>query len=174
LITKLRLIKQSASCYANDTTLLVVTGVGAQQTQKSLHDIYQRYAVTYAVNIGTCGDCGGDTPIGSLIEIGSVKYLKNPEILLDPSKESLTTLDKHTTSGDVEGYVDMEAYAFVQVAQKFLDNDRIAVYKVVSDHCDQESLGKNFVSKIIANSLEINGIIRKIIEEKPDESRADR
>ncbi len=125
--------------------LLIVSGIGKENCQKSLNFIYENFEIQKAINIGTAGCCDNSIKLGTLFctnrLLTNINYacITTVHTALD-TDENLTTL-----------LVDMEAKYFKEISKRYCDE--IYIFKVVSDYLDIEIPKKSFVIDIIQNSL---------------------
>lgn len=148
IIEKYKLLKvnNSPKIYKNGTLLVIIGGIGELNTKSSLEYLFENYKVKKAFNIGIAGCSDKEVEIGELfctnkvledinfIELKTVKY---PQIL-DESEKSL---------------YDMEGEYFLEISRKYLNDEDIFLFKVVSDYLDDTILPKDKVKKMIQNSL---------------------
>jgi len=132
--------------YKKEDIILSVCGMGMENT---LHvkEIFQKYEINKAINIGIAGCKDKNIEIGSLFctnhKIDFINYadLTTVNEPLDNKKKLKTTL------------VDMEAEHFISTCKEFLDIKDIYVLKVVSDYLNTTIPKKEFVWKIIEKNL---------------------
>lgn len=139
--------------YAKENIFLIVSGMGEEKTALHVNDVFKKYEINKALNIGIAG-C-----LDESIEIGSI-FCTNHK--LDFIKHaSLTTVDKPCENArDIDStLVDMEAKSFLHVSQKYLHVDNIYVLKIVSDYLDTTIPEKEFVWKIIKKNLKSISLI---------------
>ncbi len=138
-------LPNDSKLYTNDTTLLIVSGIGKTNTLDALTFIFNEYEISKAINIGIAG-CGD-----SSIKIGTLFCTNKlfPNINFAP----ITTVDEPLDSDeDLETLlVDMEAKYFLQAAKEHLKD--ITILKVVSDHLETQIPKEAFVIELVQNSL---------------------
>ncbi len=140
---KLAKINSSPKIYQNDKYLVVIGGIGKENTIKSLSYIFDNYTISKAINIGVAGVSSEDIKIGELFccnhEILNIKYLQ------------LATVDNPQVknNSDELSLYDMEGFYFQQECSKFLLSSNIYIYKVVSDYLSDEVLKKDFIKSLI-------------------------
>jgi len=124
--------------------LLVVSGIGKENTIKSLQFIYENYNIEKAINLGIAGCCDSSIKIGTLFCTNRLL----PNINFAP----ITSVEKPLDSDeDLETLlVDMEAKYFLEISKNYCKD--IYVFKVVSDYLDIKIPQKSFVIKLIENS----------------------
>lgn len=148
IIEKYKLIKINSfpKIYKNDTMIVVVGGVGRENTRFALEYIFEKYEIKKGFNIGVAGCSDRRYEIGTLFctnqNLKSISFMKLQTVDF-PQKEISTA----------KGLFDMEGEYFLQIAQKYLQNRDIYIFKIVSDYLDNEKLDKNFVKKLIQNVL---------------------
>jgi len=59
--------KKPFKMYQNDKYILIISGIGGQNTIKALGYVYEKYAINYAINIGIAGTKDKQLKIGDLI-----------------------------------------------------------------------------------------------------------
>lgn len=135
--------KQSYKIYKKDDLLLVISGIGKEKTIASLEDIFSKYKFDKAINIGIAGCKEKSVDIGTFYDLSfNPKLLTTVDKPLD-NKENLETL-----------LVDMEAKYFRDMSNKYVTQNNIKVYKVVSDYLDKAIPKKSFVSMLIYDTLD--------------------
>lgn len=139
--------KKPYKIYKKDDILLVISGMGKEKTSLHVKDIFEKYKIKKAINMGIAG-CKNST-----IDIGSLFTCKQK--LENIEYASLTTVDKPLSNREElqTTLVDMEADAFLHVSQQYLQNEDIYILKVVSDYLDTTIPKKEFVWKIIEKNL---------------------
>ncbi len=139
--------KRPYRIYSSDDIVLIVGGMGAEKTALHVEDVFGQYKFNKAINIGIAG-CKDRT-----IEIGSV-YCTNHRL----GDIDFLTLSSHNEAvGDAKELdttlVDMEAESFLKICKKHIDSENTFVFKVVSDYLNAEIPKKEFVEKLIKNSI---------------------
>ncbi len=139
--------KKPYRVYNSDGIILIVGGMGAQNTTLHVEDIFKRYKFKKAINIGIAGCKDQDIDIGSIFctnhKLDDLPHLSlgsHNKPIEDP-KELDTTL------------VDMEADSFLRVCKEYINSKNIFVFKVVSDHLSADIPKKEFVEKLVKNSI---------------------
>jgi len=129
----------------NDKYVLIISGMGKENCQKSLEYIYENYEIKKAINIGIVG-CSDDS-----IKIGTL-FCTN-RLLSNINFASLTTVDEPLESDEnLETLlVDMEAKYFLETSKKYCKE--IYCFKVVSDYLEIKIPKKAFVIELIQKSL---------------------
>lgn len=130
--------------YCNDSVVLIVSGIGAENTKKALNYIKSIYKIEIFINFGMAGCTDESIEIGSLfctnnntldIEFATISSHKNAIT----NKENIDTL-----------LVDMESEAFLQSCPK---DKKVYVFKVVSDHLSDKILSKAEVGNLVQKSF---------------------
>jgi nucleoside phosphorylase len=138
-------LPQHCKLYTNTTTVLIVSGIGKENTFTALDFVFSNFEITKALNIGIAG-CGD-----SSIKIGTLFCTNKifPNINFAP----ITTVDEplHCDEDLETLLVDMEAKYFLEVCKKH--TTEITILKVVSDHLDTQIPKKAFVIELIQKSL---------------------
>lgn len=139
--------------YQNDSIVLCVTGIGKQKSEQ-IEEIFLKYPIKKAFNIGIAGCKDKTIPLGTLFctthNLADVPRasISSVDMALDNAKKLSTLL------------VDMEAETFVSISEGHLPLDDILVMKIVSDHLDTTIPKKEFVWKIIDKNF---STIKKIL-----------
>jgi nucleoside phosphorylase len=144
---KLRQNTLLPTIYENDMYILVVSGIGKNNTTESLETLFKKQAFKRAVNIGIAGCKEKEIPIGTLFCTNQqLKTVPNATIscVTEPldAKSSLSSL-----------LVDMESDAFLEVCTKYLPQNECFVFKVVSDYCNSDIPKKSFVIDLIQKQI---------------------
>lgn len=136
--------------FKNNNIVLIVSGIGKENTIKALEKIFNEYNITKAINIGTAGCSDKSRHIGELFctnhKLNDIKYLE----LTTVKTPKTFSHDTH----DSQHLYDMEGNYFLQQCKIHLNNNDIYILKVISDHLDDTIPKKEFVYKIIRNSIE--------------------
>ena len=150
---KLKKINSTPKIYTNDTIVVCISGVGEENTKKSLHYIFQNYTIKKAFNIGIAGCNNTNIKIGNiytinhhLTEIQSLPLITSNHIITN-SKELQTTL------------YDMEGSYFQELCSVYLAEENIYIFKIVSDYLSSQKLAKDDVKSLISKQ----SIIHKFI-----------
>lgn len=127
----------------NQDYILIVSGIGKENTIKSLDFIYKNYKIKKAINIGIAGCSDSSIKIGTL-------FCTN-KLLTNINFANITTVDEPLESDEnLETLlVDMEAKYFIEKSKEHCDE--IFCFKVVSDYLDTQIPKKSFVIEIIEN-----------------------
>lgn len=136
--------KMPFNVYENEKIVLVVSGIGAENTAKALKFIFESRSITKAINVGIAGCKDKNVALGTLfcathqnldIPYATLSTFKNPV----NDREIIDTL-----------LADQEGEVFLK---NILPNIETYIFKIVSDHLDPSSLTKekaiNFIQKTI-------------------------
>ncbi len=130
----------------NNKYLLIVSGIGKENCQKSLEFVYKNFEIEKAINIGiaSCSD--------SSIKIGT--FICTNRLLSGINFASITTIEPPLeTDENLETLlVDIEAKYFEEISKKNCNN--IYIFKVVSDYLDIKTPVNSLISNLIENSLD--------------------
>jgi len=150
-----KLKKISSKIYTNDKIVLLVSGIGKQNTITELENIFLKYDITKAINIGIAGCNDTKVPIGSL-------YCTN-HCLDEISYLPLVTKDEITTISFASEptLYDMEAKYFESIVNNKLSKNVIFIFKIVSDYLSSEKLAKDFIKNIIAKQKYLHHFIQE-------------
>ncbi len=121
--------------------ILVVSGMGKENTNKALDFIYKNYDIKKAINIGIAGCSDSSIKIGTFFCVNRLL----PNINFAP----ITTVDKALESDEeLESIlVDMEAKYFLEKSKEHTKD--VYSFKVVSDYLDATISKKSFVIELI-------------------------
>ncbi len=158
---------QSDLCVFNDKNCsLLITGVGVDRVKSTLPVFLERISDLDNVVLFNVGIAGGHPDRTKIGEVYTVNKVTNDEthdkyFLTIPGKNEfntmfLTTVAKGITNGHMgyEGLVDMEAAIITATAISYLNIDKIAVIKVVSDHMEIAEWSSLDVCEIIRSKLD--------------------
>lgn len=138
-------IIQKKKLFGNDRLMVYVSGIG-KNNLSGLKEILQTYTITKAINIGIAGT--NDT----FLELGSlVSATKNNTIVY----RDLKTVDTPQTTNDGTSSMvyDMEGEYFFDITEKYISEDNIYIFKVISDHLDDTILPKDSIKKMIQKNI---------------------
>ncbi len=150
---KLKKTNSNPKIYSNDKIVLIITGVGKDNTLNGLNYIFKNFKILKAVNIGIAGCNNSDTPIGKLfctnhnledIECCILKTVDNPTIAATAN----ISIIENTTLYDMEG-----DYFLDYTLSKLSLND-IYIFKIVSDYLEDKILPKDYIKSIINKQKE--------------------
>jgi len=145
---KLKLIQKNPRIYTNEKIVLLVSGIGKENSLKNLKLIFKNYKISKALNVGIAGCSDTNIPIGTL-------FCTNhhlPNIAHLPLK-TVDTPKVKTQKHNSPTLYDMEGSYFLSVAKNWLNEKNIFILKVVSDHLDDTKPSKDFVKKLILKNL---------------------
>ena len=152
--------------YSNESCSLLITGIGSGQVKSVLPVFLKRisdFDNVILFNIGIAGGHPDKTEIGEVYPVNKVTNDETYDkyFLTIPEKNEfdtmlLTTVAKGITTGHMgyEGLVDMEAAIIIATAISYLNIDKIAVIKVVSDHMNIAEWSSLDVCEIIRSKLD--------------------
>jgi len=152
--------------FSNETCSLLITGIGGNRVKSVLPVFLESISDFDNVVLFNVGIAGGHPDKTEIGEVYLVNKVTNDETvdkysLMIPTKNefntmALTTVVKGITAGHVgyEGLVDMEAAIITATAVSYLNIDKIAVIKVVSDHMDIADWSSLDVYEIIRSKLD--------------------
>ena len=152
--------------FNNETCSLLITGIGGSRVKSVLPVFLKRISDFDNIVLFNVGIAGGHPDKTEIGEVYLVNKVANDETvdkysLTIPAKNefdmmALTTVAKGITAGYVgyESLVDMEAAIITATAISYLNIDKIAVIKVVSDHMDIADWSSVNVCEIIKSKLD--------------------
>lgn len=152
IVEYFKLKKLENKLFSDGEIFVFVGGVGAK-TAQNLEAILNRFTFYKIINIGIAGCGDKSVEIGELFctnkKLDGIAYMK------------LITVDTPQNAICSENCLfDMEGRYFLDVAKKFVSEENIFIFKVVSDHLDSKILDKSFVSSLIKNKMrELKSII---------------
>lgn len=132
--------------FKNDSIVLIVSGIGKENTQNALSLIFKKYDITQAYNIGTAG-CGDRT-----IKLYSLLCTNRDDLSMDyiPCE---TVINPQSLCTNERKLYDMEAEFFLQKCQDLVDEDKIYILKIVSDYCDDSVFKKEIVYNMVKKNI---------------------
>jgi len=147
-IEEYKLEKINTKIYKNNKIILLISGIGKENTISTLDYMFLHYNITKALNIGIAGANDLSINIGDLFctnhNLLNIKYL------------DLITVDKVQTNSENNDNIilyDMEAKYFKNISLNYVDKDKIFIFKVVSDYLDSEILKKDYIKSLIKKNL---------------------
>lgn len=145
---KLKKINSIPKIYSNDNILVLIGGIGKENTITSLKYIFSNFTISKAMNVGIAG-CGDHSiPIGEL-------YCTNHQ-LIDIQYKELITVDTPIISTKQSPFLfDMEGKYFYEICLNYVDEKNIFLLKVVSDYLDIEKIDKNSVKSLIHQNIRL-------------------
>jgi len=140
---KLTKVNSLPKIYTSENMIVLIGGIGKENTFNSLEYLFENYTISKALNIGIAG-CSDTT-----IKIGEL-FCTNRE-LEDINTMKCETVDTPQLPSSLipNTLYDMEASYFLEVVKKYLDKNDIYIFKIVSDHLDSTIPKKDFVKKLI-------------------------
>ncbi|MDR2099570.1 MAG: nucleoside phosphorylase [Campylobacteraceae bacterium] len=130
--------------YENDTTALIVSGIGAAKTKEALTLAFRLFSPHTAINIGIAGCADKNVQIGSFF-CATHKNLSVPYAPLSSHKSAVKSGEGITSL-----LADQEGEAFLENVP---DNVEKYIFKVVSDHLDARIPTKAEVSALLQKTL---------------------
>jgi len=147
-IEKLKLKKTNSNpkIYSNDKYIVLISGIGEENTTTNLEYIFKNYTISKSFNIGIAGCSDKNIKIGSLFCTN--KKLENINYLPLTTVNQPISLD---TKIDIKENMlyDMEAKYFIDISLQYLEKNNIFVFKIVSDYLDNMKLSKDEVKNMI-------------------------
>ena len=146
-IEEYKLEKINSKIYKNDKIILLISGIGKENTISTLDYMFLNYSISKAFNIGIAGVNNTNVSIGNLFctnhKLSNIKYLE------------LITIDKVQTKSEIDNIIlyDMEARYFEEIASNYLDKNDVFIFKIVSDYLSSEILNKDYIKSLIKNNL---------------------
>jgi len=140
---KLQKVNSQPKIYANKNIIVLIGGIGKENTYSSLKYIFENYIISKAFNIGIAGCSDTTIEIGELFctnrKLDDIKFMdcKTVDTPQLPSNVTPNTL------------YDMEASYYLEIVNEHLKQKDIYIFKIVSDHLDSTIPKKDFVKKII-------------------------
>ncbi len=133
--------------YENDTYVLIVSGIGKNNTTESLEPLFKKQAFKRAINIGIAGCSNEEIPIGTL-------FCTNQQLETIPKATITCVIEPLDAKSSLSSLlVDMESDAFLEVCSKYLPQNECFVFKVVSDYCNSAIPKKSFVIDLIQKQI---------------------
>lgn len=157
---KLKKTNSNPKIYSNETLLVLIGGVGKENTLKNLNYIFKNYTISKAINLGIAGCSDQNTPIGAIFSC--FNQLPNLEY-----KKLITVDTAQIINYNDNSLYDMEGSYFLEVLEKYLDKDNINIYKVVSDHLNDTQLNKDHVKYLMYKN--IKEVLKNIEQYKQEE-----
>ncbi|MGB5867589.1 MAG: hypothetical protein WBG69_06935 [Arcobacteraceae bacterium] len=149
-----KLNKLNSKIYLNDQMVILISGIGKQNTLSNLEYMFVNYNITKAFNIGIAGCNDTTVPIGELFCTNH--NLKNINTL------PLITNDTVTTDSTLEQSTlyDMEAHYFQEISLHYLEPKNIYIFKIVSDYLSSEKLAKDYIKLLISKQKKIHEFLK--------------
>jgi len=140
----LNLSQISPNIYANKDILLVVSGIGADNTKRTLEPLFDAYSFERALNFGMAGCKDEAFAIGTL-SCATHVLDKIPKMNLTCVAQPMEDLRELSTT-----LVDMESCAFRDVCTLHVKSENIYIFKVISDYGAGEIPTKSFVQDLLS------------------------
>ncbi len=143
--------------FENSDMAVIVSGMGisnAAEATKTLIELFKPSKSDTLVNVGICA-AHERHPIGKLLKIGTIVY-ENAKYTVDFSSPHTITCKDHEVSQNLYEIADMESFGFYKAAHGFCN---YALYKVVSDHFNPQSVTKEGSKKLLF------GVVDEIVKE---------
>lgn len=139
---------QKKRLYQNNEILLYISGMGTEATS-SIQNYFEHNTFDKAINIGIAGTNDISLQIGTL----AVCTKQKTSLLYIP----LTTVNQAQTqnNSDKTMLYDMEGKSFFKIANKYLNEKDIYIFKVVSDHLNDTIPQKDTIKNIIGKNFDI-------------------
>jgi hypothetical protein len=145
---KLKKTNSNPKIYSNEKLVVLIGGIGKENTLKNLNFIFNTYSISKAINLGIVGCSDINVPIGAIFSCFNH--------LTDIAYKPLKTVNQPQTTNNEENMLyDMEASYFLEIVQKHLQNKDIQILKIVSDHLKTTILKKDQVKQLIHNNLQL-------------------
>jgi len=145
---KLQKVNSSPKIYSNEKIVVLIGGIGKENTLRSLEYLFENYTIEKAFNIGIAGCSDTTIKIGELFctnkELENIRCIDCKTV---DSPQLPNTYLVHNT------LYDMEASYFVEGVEKYIDEKNIYIFKIVSDHLDNTVPKKDFIKKFIYDNF---------------------
>ena len=149
-----KLKKLNSKIYLNDEIVILISGIGKENTISTLDYMFLHYDISIALNIGIAGCNDTSIEIGDLFCTN--KKLPNVAFLPLITNDNVTTI----SSSDTTTLYDMEAQYFEEISLQHLKEDSIYIFKIVSDHLSDKKLAKDFIKSLIAKQKILHHFIK--------------
>lgn len=160
-LTKTKL--SNFSVFYNDTMMLIVSGIGVVNSAHATQAFINQYDITdddIYLNIGICGAIK-KYEIGTLLEIGSIRYNSHIQKLQSLSTLTLDCVDEAINTADYE-IVDMESFGFIDAVIHSPAIKNYHILKIVSDHFQPHTITKEDTKSLLFNQIDaINCILKQ-------------
>lgn len=137
--------------FENESIKVIISGVGvsnAHEAARTFIEFFKPNMSDWIINIGICG-ANKSHEIGKLLKIGTIIY-DDKRYLLDSFGDAITCKE-HEVSCNLYDIVDMESFGFYMATGGFCNR---AIYKVVSDHFEPQSVTKEGTKKLISHVID--------------------
>jgi len=145
---KLPKVNSLPKIYANEDRVILIGGVGKENTFESLDYLFKNYTITKAFNIGIAGCSDVEVQIGELF--CSNKKLENIQFM---ECKTVNSVQLRTSHFALSTLYDMEASYFLEVVNRYVDDKNIYIFKIVSDHLESSIPQKDFVKKLVYDNF---------------------
>lgn len=145
IVEYFKLKKLENRLFSNGEIFVFVGGVGAK-TAHNLGAILHQFTFEKIINIGIAG-CGDKS-----VKIGEL-FCTNKKVDGVVYKKLITVDTPQNVVCSKNCLFDMEGRYFFDAAKEFVSEENIFVFKVVSDHLDSKILDKDFVNRLIKNTI---------------------
>ena len=149
IIEKLKLKKTNSNpkIYQNGDFIVLIGGIGRDNTIRSLQFVFNNFKIERAFNIGVAG-CSDRS-----IDIGTIFCTNHKGCGVDHIPLSTVDEPQVEKGGDVRLY-DMEGKYFQDTALGYLEAEDIYIFKIVSDHLDDTVQSKEFIKSLIYKNID--------------------
>ncbi len=134
--------------FSNEHILLLVGGMGKENTISSLSSIFDTFDIKKAINIGITGCSDNSIEIGELFctnqQLEDIKFM---------NLQTVDTPQLPTSHLPLNTLYDMEAKYFEDICLIYLEKKDIYIFKVVSDYLDNSIPSKEFVKQLIKKNI---------------------
>ena len=155
--------KKPFSLYENKSIKLIISGIGninASSATTYLLTKYHSSAKDIIINIGICSTYHEDERIGTLYEIDKIIHASTNKVYHLNKKNYLTQTALLTSFATPQSkkhpkyhLADMESIGFYLASKKFMKYENIYLFKIVSDHLNDEILKHQEVETMIEKHL---------------------
>ena len=149
---KLKKLQSSPKIYKNNNIVLLISGIGKENSIKNLQYIFTQYDIKKAINIGIAGCNNKSINIGELFctnhKLDNINYAKLLTVDTPVSNKNFTTQEDTIL-------VDMEGRYFIDIGSQYLKNENIYIFKIISDHLDDTIPNKDFIKNLIRKQIKI-------------------
>ncbi|MBD3840455.1 MAG: hypothetical protein IE909_00980 [Campylobacterales bacterium] len=143
---KLRKISSNPKIFANNSHIVLISGIGKENTVSALTNLFNSHKIDRAINIGIAGCNDFEVSIGSCF--CTTPYPKEFEYL-----PLITSNSVVNSTNEIYGCLyDMEGKYFLDVVSNYLNGEKIYIFKVVSDHLDCKKITKEFVKTLMVQN----------------------
>ncbi|RUM67087.1 MAG: hypothetical protein DSZ06_02010 [Sulfurospirillum sp.] len=149
-------VSKPFAIYKNYDILMIVSGVGTINSAIATSFLLSNHpAPKKIINFGIAGS-------NSHIKVGEIKRVKkivdlcsNRVYHLHCGEASISTVPKEIDNPNKikTDLVDMESSGFYLSAKKFIDENKIEIYKIVSDHFEPDSLDRKKIETLIKTNI---------------------